>query len=121
VQFVIRRDSDCRFRFLRIQSSQGRRLARSLGIDPDMPESNAFILNGIAYFKSDVALATFSRLPGMKWLGVLKVFPRGLRNWFYDRLARNRYAWFGRDVACLRPTPDLARRLLDHSDSASLS
>jgi hypothetical protein len=44
--------------------------------------------------------------------------PRGLRDWLYDRVARNRYAWFGRDEACLLPTPELAARLLDQPEGA---
>jgi predicted DCC family thiol-disulfide oxidoreductase YuxK len=118
-QFVIRHDTAGRFRFVRIQSPQGRQLAQTLGIDPEAPETNAVIIDGIASFKSDAALAVACELPAMRWLGAMAVVPRGLRDWFYDRVARNRYAWFGRDEACSRLTPDLACRLLDHADQAS--
>jgi predicted DCC family thiol-disulfide oxidoreductase YuxK len=39
--------------------------------------------------------------------------PRPLRDWLYNRLARNRYRWFGRRDACYLPTPELAPRFLD--------
>lgn len=87
-----------------------------LGIDPDDPETNAVILDGMAYFKSDSALMAARHLRGMRWAGILMLLPRGLRDWLYDRVARNRYAWFGRDEACLLPTPELAARLLDRSE-----
>lgn len=115
-RFVIERDEACRFRFLAVQSPQGRRLAESFGIDPDDPETNVVILGGRAFFKSDAALAVAPHLRGMRWTRVLKLAPRGLRNWLYDRVARNRYALFGRDEACLRPTPELAARLLNRSN-----
>ncbi|WP_338117759.1 DCC1-like thiol-disulfide oxidoreductase family protein [Paracoccus versutus] len=31
--------------------------------------------------------------------GVLRIFPRPVRNWLYRRFARNRYALFGRAVS----------------------
>lgn len=113
-QFVIKRDDT--FRFLRIQLPQGRQLAESFGIDPDEPQTNAVIIDGIAYFKSDAALKIASNLRGLSWTRVLWVIPRSLRNPLYDRVARNRYAWFGRDEACLRPTPDMRARCLDGFD-----
>jgi predicted DCC family thiol-disulfide oxidoreductase YuxK len=124
VQFVIRRDPDCRFHFLQIQSPQGRQLAESLGIDPDAPETNAVIFDGTAYFKSDAALMVLQHLRGMEWTRALKLIPKGPRDWLYDRIARNRYAWFGRDEACLRPIPEVSTRLTRpsaHCPGGSLS
>jgi predicted DCC family thiol-disulfide oxidoreductase YuxK len=118
VRFVIRRDEACRFRFVPIQSSRGRQLAEMLGIDPDDPETNAVILDGMAYFKSDSVLMAARHLRGLQGAGILMALPRGLRDWLYDRVARNRYAWFGRDEACLLPTPELAARLLDQPEGA---
>jgi predicted DCC family thiol-disulfide oxidoreductase YuxK len=42
----------------------------------------------------------------------LIVVPRPLRDWVYDIVARNRYAWFGKRDACMVPTPDLRARFL---------
>jgi predicted DCC family thiol-disulfide oxidoreductase YuxK len=112
-RFIIQRDKAGRFRFISIQSPQGRRLAEMFGIDPDDPQTSAVILDGVAYFKSDAALMVMRHLRGMRWTQALTLVPRGLRNRLYDAIARNRYAWFGRDEACLMPTPELAARLLD--------
>jgi predicted DCC family thiol-disulfide oxidoreductase YuxK len=38
--------------------------------------------------------------------------PRPLRDWLYDRIARNRYRLFGRRDTCLVPSPDVANRFL---------
>lgn len=46
---------------------------------------------------------------------LLKTFwivPRPLRDWLYDRIARNRYRLFGRREACLVPTAEIVDRFL---------
>ena len=118
-RFIIQRDKAGRFRFISIQSPQGRRLAEMFGIDPDDPQTNAVILDGVAYFKSDAALMVMRHLRGMRWTQALTLVPRSLRNRLYDLIARNRYAWFGRDEACLMPTPELAARILDRPEQGS--
>jgi predicted DCC family thiol-disulfide oxidoreductase YuxK len=107
--FVIARDPAATFRFVAIQEPYGRALAQRLGIDPECPETNAVILAGRAYFKSDVAIEVMALLPRWSWVCVLRLVPRRLRHAAYDFIARNRYHWFGRTDHCLLPTPDLAR------------
>jgi predicted DCC family thiol-disulfide oxidoreductase YuxK len=115
-RLVIRRNST--FRFLRTQSPRGRELAESFGIDPDAPQTNVAIVDGIAYFKSDAALMIARHLRGFAWTRILHFIPRALRNPLYDWVARNRYTWFGRDEACLLPTPEMRTRCLDDADFA---
>lgn len=112
-RFVISRDDT--FRFLRTQSPQGRALAESFGIDPGEPQTNVAVIDGIAYFKSDAALMIARNLRGLSWTRILRVIPRALRNPLYDWVARNRYAWFGREESCLRPAPEMRVRCLDDS------
>ncbi|NIX75331.1 thiol-disulfide oxidoreductase DCC family protein [Microvirga terricola] len=120
-RFVVERDDGFGFRFLRTQSPQGRALAESFGIDPDEPQTNVAIIDSMAYFKSDAALMIARNLRGLSWTRILHVVPRGLRNLFYHRIARNRYAWFGRDEACLRPTPEMRARCLDDAGVTNAS
>ncbi|MBI3513702.1 MAG: DUF393 domain-containing protein [Proteobacteria bacterium] len=112
VRFVIARDPAARFRFVAIQSDLGRALAARLGIDSAAPETNAVIIRGQAYFKSDAALHVLRRLPRWSWSGALMVVPRPLRDWAYDQVARNRYRWFGRTEVCMMPTVELAARFV---------
>ena len=51
-----KRDRRGYFRFVPIQLAEGRPLAEELGIDPDRPDSFAFVANGQAYVKSEAAL-----------------------------------------------------------------
>ena len=98
VRFVSKRDLARRFRFTPIQSPYGRALA--LGIDPDNPDTNAVILGGRAYRRSDAALTVVSNLPGWGWVPALRIVPRPLRDVVYLLIARTRYRVFGRHTVC---------------------
>jgi predicted DCC family thiol-disulfide oxidoreductase YuxK len=111
-RFVIDRDPAATFRFAAVQESYGRALAERLGIDLAFPETNAVILGGSAYFKSDAVIEVLSRLPGWSWVRLARIVPRMLRDALYDLIARNRYRWFGQTAECLVPTPDVARHFL---------
>jgi predicted DCC family thiol-disulfide oxidoreductase YuxK len=114
VRFVMRRDVARRFRFTPIQSPYGCRLAQTLGIDPAAPVTNAVILAGHALRRSDATLAVLSRLPNWGWVNVLHVVPRGMRDFVYDLIARNRYRIFGRHDACdLSQMPPTDRIILE--------
>jgi predicted DCC family thiol-disulfide oxidoreductase YuxK len=112
VRFVVERDRGRVFSFAAIQSPAGRRLADLLLIDPERPETNAVVLDGMIYFKSDAALAVLARLPGWRWTHVLALAPRVLRDFLYDPIARNRYALWGRTESCMIPTPALRDRFV---------
>ncbi len=112
VQFVIERDGDRWFRFTPIQSPFGRALAERLGISPEMPETNAVILRGRAYFKADSAIEVLQRLPRRSWVCALSLAPRSLRDFIYDCVAQRRYRLFGRTDRCMVSTPDISARFV---------
>jgi predicted DCC family thiol-disulfide oxidoreductase YuxK len=99
-RFVAERDVNRRFRYTPIQSPYGRRLAESLGIDPNDPDTNAVMLDGHALRRSDAALAVLSTLPGWGWARALRFVPRPVRDMIYTLVARNRYRLFGRHEVC---------------------
>jgi predicted DCC family thiol-disulfide oxidoreductase YuxK len=113
VRFVLARDRARRFRFAAIQSPVGRALAVRHGIDPDAPQTNAVILDGRIFFKSDAALTVLGRLPGLGALAGLRAVPRGLRDPVYDLIAKNRYAVFGRTETCMAPSPEDRARFVE--------
>ena len=113
VRFVMARDRAARFRFTPIQSPYGTRLAQSLGIDADDPDTNAVIHGGVAYFKSDAALTVLSLLPGWSRVRVLFALPRPLRDGVYDLVARNRYRIFGKYETCMVPDAGLRARVME--------
>jgi predicted DCC family thiol-disulfide oxidoreductase YuxK len=111
VAFILRHEREPLIRFVAIQSDEGRSLARKYGVDPDDPDSFLFIENGVAHPKSGglIALARHLKAPGNA-LTMLAVLPRTLRDWLYDRVARNRYRLFGKRVSCMMPTAETRRR-----------
>jgi predicted DCC family thiol-disulfide oxidoreductase YuxK len=113
VRFVAVRDSDRRFRFTAIQSDYGARLAQAFGIDPKDPDTNAVIHSGVAYFKSDAALAVLSALPGWRGVRVLRSVPKPLRDALYNLVARNRYRIFGKYEKCFVPDAWLRERVME--------
>ncbi len=113
VRFVIDRDPSGTFRFVPAQSALGTAILRDLGMSTDDYESNILIEDGHASFKSDAWFRIVARLR-QPWplMRVGRVLPRTWRDWLYDRVAANRYAWFGRRDTCLVPTPGIAARFL---------
>ena len=89
-----------------MQLAEGRPLAEQLGIDPDHPESFAFVASGQGYVKSEAVLRIARELPGWQWTRIFHGVPRVMRDAIYDLLARNRYRWFGRRDDCMLPTSD---------------
>jgi predicted DCC family thiol-disulfide oxidoreductase YuxK len=113
VRFVARRDMARRFRFTPIQSEYGSRLARTFGIDPQDPDTNAVVHGGEVFVKSDAALTVLSLLPGWAWVRVLFAVPKPLRDAVYSLIARNRYRIFGKYDTCFVPGADLRARVIE--------
>jgi predicted DCC family thiol-disulfide oxidoreductase YuxK len=113
VRFVIARDPAGIFRFVPAQSALGTAILRDLGMSTDDYESNLLIEDGRAWFKSEAYFRITARMP-QRWklMGLARICPQPWRDWLYDRIAANRYAWFGRRDACLVPTPGIAARFL---------
>jgi predicted DCC family thiol-disulfide oxidoreductase YuxK len=70
------------------------------------------VKSGQAYFKFDTIIAVLEELPGWRWLTMLRHFPRGFRDWLYNRIARSRYAVFGKRAICRVPTADEMRHMV---------
>lgn len=113
--FVYDRDVAQRFKFVAIQSDYGRALAARFGIDADNPATTAAVVDGVAYFKGAAALAVLEKLPRSGWTPIACALPRVVRNWLYDRIARNRYAIFGRRERCWAGDPALAARIVERA------
>jgi predicted DCC family thiol-disulfide oxidoreductase YuxK len=113
VQFIIRHDPAGRFRFASLQSEAGQALLRRHGLDPEDLFSVILVEDGRAHSRSDAALRIAAGLSGgWRAAGALRVVPRPLRDLVYGWVARNRYRWFGRQDACMIPTPELRGRFL---------
>ena len=65
-------------------------------------DSIIFYLNGNIYIKSD-AVIRISKSLGFPYnmMSIFKIFPRSMRDIFYDFVARNRYKFFGKANKCI--------------------
>ncbi|RWM19239.1 MAG: DUF393 domain-containing protein [Mesorhizobium sp.] len=113
VQMIVKLDRDKRFRFATAQSPFGEALFRKYGLQTDNYETNLAVIDGAAFTKLDSFVAVMAAL-GWPWRAarLLLVLPRPLRDWLYDRVARNRYALFGRKDSCEIPSAELRLRLI---------
>ena len=109
--FIMRHDRDGRVDLAPAQSPLGQALYRHYGLAMD--DTYLFVRDGRAFGKSTGYLELFTVLGGWCWvLGAMAIVPRLVRDWLYDRIASNRYRWFGRTAMCARLTEDQRRRLV---------
>jgi predicted DCC family thiol-disulfide oxidoreductase YuxK len=113
VQFILEHDPAFVFRLTTAQSPLGQALFRHYGLDTETFETNLVLIEGRAYAKLDTVAAVGARL-GWPWRAavVLRLLPRVLGDWVYDRVARNRYALFGRTEHCMLPPPEWRERFI---------
>jgi predicted DCC family thiol-disulfide oxidoreductase YuxK len=113
VQFVIKHDPDSKFLFTSLQSDSGQKLLKEFGIPLDNFNSFILLQNNTAYTQSTAALKTVKQLSGgWKLLYGFMIVPAFIRNAVYKLIANNRYKWFGKQEACMIPTPALQARFL---------
>ena len=111
-QMIHRLDRSGTVRICPIQTPLGAALLRHYGLQPTDPSSWLFIDDGIAHQDFEAVVHAARRFGGWGRLAtVLLILPRPLRDWLYQRLARNRYAVFGRADMCALPDPAFQRRL----------
>lgn len=114
VQFVLRYDREKKFRFAALQSAFAAKLLAKKGVDAS--DLNSFYIvvireeGEVLLERSDAVLFVMERLPGI-WPAVarvLRLIPRGIRDWGYRVIARSRYQLFGKYDTC--PLPSEADR-----------
>jgi predicted DCC family thiol-disulfide oxidoreductase YuxK len=112
-RFVYRHDRRRRFRYATAQSPLGQALFRHYGLDTETLETNIVLSQGRAYGKLDSVIVAGLLIGGVwRVFEVLRLLPRWLADWIYDRIARNRYRLFGRTDICMMPPPEWRERFI---------
>ena len=113
VRTVVRLDRKKRFRFATAQSPLGEALFRKHGLRTDSYDTSLTLVDNEAFTQLDGFIAVMAEL-GWPWRAAkaLLVLPRPLRDRIYDRVAKNRYALFGRKDSCEIPSAELRERLI---------
>ncbi|MCE2732294.1 MAG: thiol-disulfide oxidoreductase DCC family protein [Chryseotalea sp.] len=113
VQFIIERDKKKVFQFSSLQSAYAK---RTLGFEATLqpPQSLLLVKENKVYSKSTAALLIAKELKGA-WplLTIFFIIPPFIRNYVYDWIAKNRYAWFGKTDQCWLPDPTLHQLFLE--------
>ena len=119
-RFITRVDRAERFHFAHAQSDLGAELYNALGLPPDDFETNLILVDGVIYTHLD-SFAAAMRAVGWPWkaLSIVRFLPRPLKTFIYNRIARNRYALFGRHETCMIPEPRVMARFIDRDDEAT--
>jgi predicted DCC family thiol-disulfide oxidoreductase YuxK len=113
VNFVIEHDKAGYFKFAPLQSEIGGELAAEHGIDMIETDSVIVVENAKVYTYSSAALRITRKLDGI-WSSVYAfiIVPKPIRDFFYRLFAKHRYRLFGRQDACMMPTPEVRARFL---------
>jgi predicted DCC family thiol-disulfide oxidoreductase YuxK len=113
VNFVIERDKSGYFKFAPLQSEIGEELVAKHGIDTADTDSVIVVENDRAYTHSSGALRIAKQLDGIwSWTYALIIVPKPIRDLAYRVFAKYRYRLFGRQDACMMPTPEIRARFL---------
>ena len=113
VNFIIERDKAGYFKFAPLQSEIGEKLLQENGIDKAETDSIVLIEDGKVYTHSTAALRIARKLEGnWSWFYKLMIIPRFVRDGFYKLFAKYRYKMFGKQDACMLPTPEVRSRFL---------
>ncbi|MER8816268.1 DCC1-like thiol-disulfide oxidoreductase family protein [Mesorhizobium sp. M0220] len=113
VRTVVKLDRKGHFHFLTAQSPLGEMLFKKYGLQTDRYETNLVIIDGAAFTRLDSFVAVMAEL-AWPWRAarILLLLPRPLRDWLYDRIAKNRYALFGKKDNCEIPSAEVRARLI---------
>ena len=112
VNFIIRHDSEKKFKFAALQSEIGLEMRTKYNIPEDV-DSIILIENDKTYMHSTAGLRIWKGLGGIWSLAyVFIIVPAFIRDFFYKLFAKYRYRLFGRTEACMLPTPDVRERFL---------
>lgn len=113
VKFIIKHDKKNVFMFAPLQSDfmkSGVTHANGQYIKKD---SVIYQKGDQVFSRSDAILHILKTLGGgWKLLYAFKIIPKPWRNWLYDRIAKNRYRWFGKKDRCMLPSPEIQSRFL---------
>ncbi len=111
INYLMKLDSRDRLRF---GSLQGEAAHELLGAEADALASLVVVRDGEVYRESEALLQIGLALGGIHALGArtARVLPRGLRDFIYRSIARNRYSLFGKRDTCRMPTAEERGRFL---------
>jgi len=113
-RFLIRFDSQGRFKLASVQSREGQAILAWHGLPTHEFRHDVARRGGQIFTKSTAVIQIIGLLP-FPWplLASTWLVPELVRDWLYDRVALNRFRLFGRLDSCVLPTSEPEARFLD--------
>ena len=113
IQFVIKHDPKEIFMFASLQSEIGQQILKKNNMPLQQLGSFVLLQNDIIYTKSTAAIKVAQQLNGLwKCFYIFNLVPVFIRDGVYNWIAKNRYKWFGKQEACMLPSPAMRKRFL---------
>lgn len=116
VKFIIKNDPDAAFLFLSLQSDLGEEFLARHGIEQVLLDTLYLYQKGVVYNRSDAVIQIFKKLRGYDFRFFsffLSLYPKGLRDWGYDLVAKNRHRFF-KPSSCALMLPEYRSRFLEN-------
>ncbi len=113
-RFLIRHDRQQRYKLATVQSEEGKAILGWAGLPISYCDTMVYVHGGRCHVRSTAIIKTLAGLPfPWKFAVTAWLIPKPLRDWAYDRIARNRYSIFGKYDTCMLPEPDHMKRFLN--------
>jgi predicted DCC family thiol-disulfide oxidoreductase YuxK len=114
VQFVLRRDRRARFRFAALQSEVATQTLGHFGKNPDELDTVYVLTDDERLLHRGRAIFYVLEQLGLPWsiVTVFAILPTVVIDWFYDRVAKNRYRIWGKRDSCRLPAAGERARFL---------
>lgn len=102
VQFILKKDSRRKFRFIALQSNTGKDLLKQLKIPDDTLKTVIVVAGDSVYSRSRSIFKIFQEIGGIwKIVLILSILPVRINDFIYDMVAKNRYKMFGKNTECM--------------------
>lgn len=113
VDFILKHDRNNVFKFASQQSEIGQNFLKEKKQMHNELGTIVLIDENEIYTKSSAVLKILSYLKGYpKLLSILKILPKSITDFFYDKIAQNRYKLFGKRDTCRLPTEEEKSKFL---------
>ncbi len=112
IQIFMRNDTDGVIRFVQLQDDIGKKILDHASLEQN-DDTVILIQAGQIYTHADVSIqiSKFLSFP-YRLMSVFIIFPKGIRDYSYRWIARNRYRWFGKSESCIVLSSEEKERLL---------
>jgi len=91
VQFILKRDKEKKFMFASLQSNYGQKFLQQFNLPANTVNSFFLYQDDKIFTRSTAALKMFQQLKNWRWVKILWIFPKFIRDAVYNLIAKNRY------------------------------